>query len=244
MHRPSWLLATALTLAAISPVRADEGERPRELVPGDTAFGQEAGEYEIAFETTYQDGVEEDEVELRIGFEYGLTERIQLGVEVPYLFVDPDDEDEESASGLDLAEIALQLALLDAESPAALALAFEAHVPVTGREGPGDDEAKAAAALLVAALIGRNEIFGGIQATWSDAPTELELELGAVFPTGRIATEVALTWTDDGESRQWELRPELVIEDVGPVDVGIAAYRAFLDGPDEWGLALTVTYGP
>ena len=44
-------------------------------------------------------------------------------------------------------------------------------------------------------------------------------------------------------TRSGELQPELIIEDVGLFDLGIALPYTFLDGRDEWGAALTLTFG-
>jgi hypothetical protein len=230
-------------LAVSHVARAGEEGDETELAPGETAYGQEKGELELAFEALYANGVDEDEIELRVALEYGLTSRIQVGLDLPYVFVDPEDEDVPEADGFDAAELAFQFALLGADAPLALAFEIESEIPIAGREGPGSDDVKAAGAFLLAWVHGHAEVFGGVKGTWSSEPTEVELELGGVFVTGRIATEIAATWTDAGHDTEWELKPEVTIEDLGPFDLAIGFPYAFLDGRDEWGVAATLTWG-
>lgn len=223
-------------------LRAEEVER-KELISGDTAYGQEAGELEFEFETTYTDGAEEDEYELRLGMEYGITDRIQFEFGVPYLFVDPNDPEEADEEGFDLAEIAFQFALLGPEAPMALSLVTEVGFPVAGREGPGDDEAKFALAILGAYVAGSVEYYGGLKATWSDEPTEHEIEAGVVYAFERSAIDFQVTYLESGGEDEWELTPEFVIEDLGPFDLGIGVPYTIKTGKDEWGAQLTLTFG-
>ena len=199
----SRLAVVALLATAAHPACAQEESRESELAPGDTAFGQEKGDLELAFETGYNNGVDADEFELRLGLEYGITNRVQVSFDLPYLFVNPDDPGDPNAHGWDAAQIGLQLGLLGVDEPLALSLGLEADVPLAGREGPGSDDTKVAVAVLLARVWGSRELFGDARATRTDGPTEVALQVGGVFVRGRLAFELATTWTDTGDDTEW-----------------------------------------
>lgn len=213
-----------------------------ELAPGGTAFGQEAGDLEIAFATQWIDAGDAEETQTSVALEYGLTGRLQLGFELPHLVVNPRASGEPSRSGLDSAGFSLQVGLLGADAPVALSLVAQADVPVGGRWGRGG-EVVPAGAVLLARVFGSTELFGGVRSTVAHRPAETEVEAGCVFLRGRVATEIAVSWIGTGSESAWELSPEIIIEDVGPFDLGIGAPRTFLDGRDEWGVAVTLTIG-
>ena len=196
------------------------------------------------FEAGLLRGADEDEWSVTLGVEHGLTERVQVALEVPYIFVEPDDPEEgAAANGFDLATLSLQFGLLPPRSPFAVALALEAGLPVAGRNGPGDDQVTTAVAVLLAWVVDDFELFGGVKSTWCADPTEpwssssarssrSSARPSSCRPPGRLETD------DD----VWELGPEFIIEDLGPFDLGLGLQRAFQDGPDDWSATVTLTW--
>lgn len=86
--------------AGSSPAEEVEAENDKggalieELFLGESAFPQEKGEFQITFGVVHLDGDDEQITDLSLMAEYGLTDWLQVEVEVPYRFIEYVEEDE------------------------------------------------------------------------------------------------------------------------------------------------------
>ena len=55
----------------------------------ETVFPQEKGELQVTLGPEYWKGKELNEARLPLSLEYGITDRVQVGLEIPYQSVDP-----------------------------------------------------------------------------------------------------------------------------------------------------------
>src|SRR3954465_6199419 len=62
-----------------------------ELFIGEKLYVQEKNEWYVILEGSYAKAEDEKEYEAAVEGGYGLTDEIQLTIEAPYVFVDPDD---------------------------------------------------------------------------------------------------------------------------------------------------------
>ncbi len=143
----------------------------QELFLGQLPQTQEVGEFQL---TTVADWAhsEEDSIELALGFEFGLTSRLQIGVELPYEWVGPPDRSE----GLGAIEIGLLYGVWrDAGTGRGLSVGLELGLPAIdpGEEGRAWE--------LVPSLI----LYQGFDEGFVNLAASLEIEV----PTGAGATE-------------------------------------------------------
>lgn len=96
------LLTMVCFLALTSPVLAaapdeEEEEEDERAAPSvrDSALPREKGEWQISLSSVYENDDDEQTVELILGIEYGLTERLELSCEQPYLFVVPEGNEQD-----------------------------------------------------------------------------------------------------------------------------------------------------
>ena len=74
------------------------------LFLGESPFTSEQGELELQLTAAHRDG-EEQETELSIEFQYGLTDRLTLEVVLPYLYLDGEEGSVDGLGDVELGAI-------------------------------------------------------------------------------------------------------------------------------------------
>lgn len=106
-------------LIAGCPVRADENGSGRGIdqgVVGDTAALLEQGELEITIGGSYEDDSELETFELTVQIEYGVTDWLEVAVELPYQFLYPRDPEDPEVDGTGDITVSASVALPMPES--------------------------------------------------------------------------------------------------------------------------------
>ena len=86
------LTLLAGSFLAASLVRAEQKALPEEFAVTESIVMQEADELQTSAFVRYASLPDEKTLEWVGAFEYGVTDRLQLECEMPYIFRNPDDE--------------------------------------------------------------------------------------------------------------------------------------------------------
>ena len=81
-----------------APVQADDDDHEstegiEELILGDVPYVQEVGEWQFTLSMEHMSDSDEKETELEVEAEVGITETLQVGIEVPFAFIDGQEGD-------------------------------------------------------------------------------------------------------------------------------------------------------
>jgi len=135
---PCFFLMASAALA--EDHNGDDEERGREFdkaIVGDTAALLERGELEITFGVSFEDEDDLETVELFVQGEYGVTDWLEVSIEVPYLFLMPQPRDEKDIDGAGDVTLSISLALL-AKHPFLVSTSLGVSLP-TGNDDRSED---------------------------------------------------------------------------------------------------------
>lgn len=161
------------------------GNRVNELFVGEKLYVQEKGEWIVILESAYDKSNDVKEFELATEVRYGITDRIQLSLEVPYVITDPDGGSTHQGIG-DL-EPAINWNFLQRDD-LTLAARVAATIP-TGDEDRdlGGGQFAWSPELLAALRLGKGELYGAIGAEFGDDVDRFIYTIAATYPITRIS---------------------------------------------------------
>ncbi|MBX2852917.1 MAG: transporter [Phycisphaeraceae bacterium] len=154
------LLITVCTAVPAFADDADEHDGPapllEELILGESAYTQEQGEFQTTIGFTFDREDDEKQSTLSLEMEYGITDWLQVGFEVPYQWIDTE------ADGFSDIEFSAAARLFNQDGLTLTAVG-ELALP-TGDEDDelGEGDTAYEAMLLGAWNQGRAEVYGGV----------------------------------------------------------------------------------
>lgn len=178
------LVLTSLAMSISSrPLSAQRLEEPvQEFFVAKAVYPQEKGETQITLRPTFLKGNDFDQAELGWKVEYGVSDRLEVELEMLYIAHDPDGGAKEQ--GLGNVELGFLYSFLPIDEPIALSATFEVELP-SGDEAVAGDKAEWEALLILAKQLGRAQVHMnvGMEATADKA--EFLYNLAVVVPLNR-----------------------------------------------------------
>ncbi len=230
-------------LFAATMAWVDEDEDYEELAQvfqlGEPVYTQEGGEIQLSITALRADYEEERESAFAFIFEYGLSDRLEVGVSAPYSRISGDGQDQ---SGWDDVELELGYgALTDFAGSGALTFRFGVAAPTADGDAGEDDDWGWEAGAIYGKAWGLGQCHLGFNYESEDDEDETSLFALAAFPLGerwRFTLEALAVSEDDedggaaGPGLVWA-RGDWEISGGATVGWGDEAY--------DWGVALAVT---
>lgn len=231
------LLLTALLVLPGAAWSQEAEESAPEIIQDffllDAVYPQEQGEWQLSIAPTLDRGDEEDVLTTEASLEYGITDQLQIEGTVPYVSLDP--EDEETARGVGDVELGVLYAIRKPLLPLAISTGLEVTLP-TGDEDEelGEGETRGGPFLIVARQVGTAQVHGNLSLSFGGG-TEVEGGVAAVLPAGplRLTFELA---GESGDEDELRLAPGLLFPLGEGDEIGIALAAGLTSDTPDWGV--------
>ena len=214
----------------------------QEFPIAETVAPQEKGELQVTSGGEYwkDDALKQTGVPLT--FEYGITDRFQVELEAPYIFLKPEAGTKRSGPG-DV-EAGFLYNILKKDEPVALSVAAEIGVP-TGDEdkGLGEGETEWGTSVILAKRAGKGQVHLGLGGEFSGDEAGFFYNLSGVYPFGKLSGTLELSGRG-GDEHSLYLVPGVVwrldaIADELELGAGVA--RGLTADSADWGLVFKAT---
>jgi len=209
------MLGLVLLLGTSARADEDEGAHVRELFLGELATPQEERE----LQATLQGLADTEEVSSTLGIEYGITERLQVELSLPYEWM----SDGERTGSLPGVGAGVGFALVDAEGGLQVVSGVEVAVPTNGERSLGYEG-------LLAAHRPLGPVHLNLQVGGEREEEETELAAGLSLPAEWVSPLLEFTWSEERPlgAAGVALAPSGDVENglAGLVDLGTGALGA------------------
>ena len=243
MRRLPWLVPMILLVGA--PAAMAQSENLRGSIVGNTAELVDPGELEVTFGVEFEDDDDKHTTGLFIEFQYGVNERLEVGLRVPYLFVDPNESGERRVDGVGDIEISADVAMIT--DPLLVTPSLTLTLP-TGDDDKSEDlgegspiiEPMVTMEIPIGELIGIVELGGeftrGSRAfVWSGTlAKEIEETVVSLGVEGSV---------DNEHTSEVSLVPGFGFEIIEDVDLAVEMQIGLTKDTPDWGITVEFTYG-
>jgi hypothetical protein len=183
------LIAALISVFCTSPAVADDDDHAdanalpqavHELFLTESVFPNEQGEYQPFVAADYQRHSSDSwNTLLNVGLEYGITDRLQASVSIPWVAIHDDDD---SGSGAGDVSAELFYNLIPTTAPISLSLAAELTFPTGNEErGFGEGEEELELTVIMAGRAAATQWQFNVGGEWTEDEAELVYSL-AVLP--------------------------------------------------------------
>lgn len=247
-HSLAGAIALGALLALPGNALADDDEHEQngalveELILGESPHAQEEGETQITISAEHLSADEENTTDLVAEFEYGITDTIQVGVEVPYRFIDGKDG-EADEDGLRDVAVSLLWNFLNDDGLVLSAMGEAGFTNGDEDKELGEENAEYEAMLLAAMRIGEAELYGGAGGEFTDDDEVFVYSAGLAVPIGQAVGLLEVSATDGSETEEDEayFAPGVVVEVMDDVEALIGVPIGLNDDSADWGLTFRLT---
>lgn len=225
----------------------DEEDRYRDFdqaIVGDTAALQEAGELQITFSASFEDEDELETVELFVEGEYGVTDWLEVGIQVPYLFLMPKPSDEKDIDGISDATLSVSLFLL-AKHPFLVSTSLDVSLP-TGNEDKSDDLGEGIViwepSLAVDLALGNAELVLDVGGEFGENISKFVSETTLAYAFGEIVPSIGVEASLDGGTKDVSLVPGIGFPIGEDVELAIEVPIGLTNVSSNWKVGVEVTF--
>ncbi len=213
-----------------------------ELFLGETAYPEEQGSLEVTLSASFFDDEEAESTQMRAEFFYGVTDRFRVSAEVPYLFRDPKEADEDLANGFGDIEIGFLYNLAGAgeDDPAVVSAALEVGFP-TGNEKDelGEGEVEWEPSMRVATDVGSGELFATVGGSITRDDSSFVFNIAFAVPVGPVIAVLELDGSE-GDEDSTTFVPG-VVWDFNEMEMGVGIPLSVSGDDPDWGVIYRVT---
>ncbi|HMF70327.1 MAG TPA: hypothetical protein VK616_02570, partial [Flavitalea sp.] len=175
-----------------------------------------------------------------LAVEYGLTDRLQIEVEVPYLISSLTER--HRIRGMGNVEVGLMYNILKSYRPFSLSVGMNKTLQTAGKHIRAyDNEASWEAYTVVARQLGIGQIHGNFRTELADGQLKLNYGMASVFNFGRCNATFEVT-TDKEEERIFFFTPGLIWKQPNGLEFGMALSTSVDKYSDNWSLAAMLIY--
>jgi hypothetical protein len=228
-HRLGLPLVPWVVALAIAARAAEQPPLPAELAVTDSIVMTDRDELYVAPAVQFFRLPDQKRLSVGSEFAYGLTDRLQVATQVPYIFVDPDTE--HSANGIGDLEVAARYALVNyREHPFGLDLGFGLGLP-TGAERHDLGEGRVNTNLSFTASAWLGPLDAQLNAGWHHAldnvggqPKDVaEYNVALVYPIREWFLVLEGNGESDREDTKYYVTPEVVWKPTDDFELRVAA---------------------
>ena len=196
-----------------------EDQLINELFVGEKIYMQDKGEFVLVLTPTFSKTRQGSETELSAEMKYGVTDRLQVSAEFPYVVSDLRDGGDNDGIG-DMS-VAFNYNFLQMEK-FSLGVRSELLLPTGDRKrGLGGGELVWLPSLLGAARIGKGEVYAGIGAEVGEHHDAFTYTLAGAYPWERFAGVMELTGVAGDNERTLYVAPGAYWHATDKIDVGL-----------------------
>jgi len=224
---PAFFAWVIIILCSSKPSKAqaklEMDEYLQEFFTEETVFSQDRNEIQFTLKPIFTKG-EQRQLYVPLSVEYGLTDRLQIEVEVPYLISSLTER--QRNRGMGNAEVGLMYNILKSYRPFSLSVGINKTLKTAGKHiREYDDEAGWEAYTVVARQLGSGQIHGNLRTEIADRQIKFNYGMGCVFNFGRFNGTFEVT-TDKEEERIFYFAPGLIWKQPNGLEFGMALSKS------------------
>lgn len=239
------LLIGGLPWAIAPVVRAGEAESAdglvEELLLGGLPFSQERNEFQLTLSTEMLSRDEAYTTDTVLEIEYGITDSLQIGVELPYRVLDAKESGESDADGV--GDIELE-ALWNLFNDGVFVASISTGVGLpTGDEDRelGEGEVEYEIMILCAIVLENIEIYAGIGGEFTDDEEAFVYSAGLAVDFVSAVGLVEIAGAYGGEEEEVYISPGISFEVMDDIDLVLGVPIGLTSESADWGLTFRLS---
>jgi len=210
----------------------------QEFFIGETVFPQEKHEIQFTLKPIFARRVEERQLYIPFEVEYGLSDRLQASLEVPYLFSFPSDR--RTKRGMGDAELSLMYSILKNSRTFSLSAGASLPFHTAGDEFKEDDEVIFECFALIGHQMDNVQVHGNFVTEFTRGDIVFNYGVSSVFNFGRFNATLEIGGTKEDE-RIFNVSPGLIWNHFEGFEFGMAIHKSLTPSTRDWGLMGMIT---
>jgi len=210
----------------------------QEFFIGETVFTQERKEFQVTLKPAFAGRRDLQQLSVPLELEYGISDRWQLSVEMPYLF--SFAKELETKRGIGEAELSLMYALI--KHNRLLSVSVGASVPfhTTSSDFKNDDEVVFESFARIGRQFERVQVHGYLAIEFTRTDMMLNYGLSAMINLGHLNATLEMTAAKE-EQIYYQISPGLIWHHSEGFEFGLAVCKG-LSAPGQWGVTGMLTW--
>jgi len=205
----------------------------------ETVFPQEKNEIQLTLKPSFTK-YEQRQLYIPLAVEYGLTDRLQIEVEVPYLISSVTER--QRIRGMGNVEVGLMYNILKSYRPFSLSVGMNKTLQTAGKYIRAyQDEPSWEAYTVVARQLGSWQMHGNFRTELVDGQFTFNYGMASVFNFGRCNATFEVTANKE-EERIFYFTPGLIWKQPNGLEFGMALSKSFNKYSDNWSLVAMLIY--
>ena len=223
----------------MAQAKPEMDEYLQEFFTEETVFSQDRNEIQFTLKPSFTKS-EQRQLCIPLSVEYGITDRFQIEVEVPYLISSLTER--QRIRGMGNAEVELMYNILKSYRPFSLSVGISKTLKTAGKYiGAYDNEPSWEAFTVMARQLGIGQIHGNLRTELADGQIKFNYGMGCVFNFGRFNGTFEVT-TDKEEERIFYFVPGLIWKQPSGLEFGMALSKSVDKYSDDWSLVAMLIY--
>ncbi len=214
----------------------------QELFLSELAFPQEHGELQIGAAAVHFDDSEIDSTQVSVVLEYGITDRFQAAIEIPYLFLnahgDGATEIRDNPQGLGDVRIGALFNVVNRDDHV-ISIALEVSM-TNGNEGDGlgEEHTEWEPSVLYATQAGSAQVYASAGFENTSEESAFTYSAAIAYPLNRFISILELSGSSGGEETTAHIVPGAVWRLPREMELGLGVPIGINDEAEDWGIIL------
>ena len=234
---------------AVDVVELDEEGRDRQreidrAIVGGTAVLVDQGELQFTIGASFEEEDDQETVELFAEIEYGVTDWLEVGIQVPYLFVDAKTSDENDVDGLSDITLSFSLAML-VEYPFLVSFTLDTNV-TNGNEKRSDQLGETTMiwepSIAVEVALGDAELVLEVGGEFAEGISVFNYEATLAVPFGEIIPSIGIEGSLDGREKTLSVVPGIGLPITENIELAIEVPIGLTHFTANWQVAFELTF--
>lgn len=219
--------------------KGEMDEYLQEFFLSETVFPQEAKEIQFTLKP-YLSQSDDTHFSIPLTVEYGITDRLQVEIEVPYLI--SSSKKRTTIQGMENLEIGVLYNVIKSNRPFALSMGVEFPLKTASRKiREYDPETSVEAIIIAARQFGKAQIHAKMGSEISAGKSTMNYGVASIFKFGRCKPTFELNW-DNEEARTLSVTPGVLWTEPGGLEFGMAFSTKVPNTYASWGVIASFTY--
>ncbi len=220
-------------------VKLEMDEYLQEFFLAETVFSQEKNEVQFTLKPLFTKS-RYRQLSIPFSVEYGITDRLQLELEVPYII--STFSKQETIRGFGNSEVGILYNIIKANRPFSLSAGLGIPLKTSSRIiRPYISETSWEAFVVAARQFGHIQIHTNLQSEFSEGEIVLNYGVASVFNFGRFSATFEIT-SEKEEERIFNFTPGLIWSKPNGFEFGLAVSKSLNSSYNDWGVVAMMTY--